>query len=45
MKKKNKKTEDAWNKILHSGRVLTDKEAEDMKKIIDKTRREYGFRT
>jgi len=40
-----KRSEEAWNKILHSGGILTDKEAEDMKRIARKTREEYGFRT
>lgn len=44
MKKKNKKIK-MWNNILHSGRILTDKEAEDMKKIVEESRKEYGFRT
>jgi len=39
------KAEAAWNVILNSERILSDKEAEDMIKIIKKSRSEYGFRT
>ena len=40
-----KKSDEAWDKILNGGRIISDKEAEVMKKITRKTREEYGFRT
>ncbi|MBI2106345.1 hypothetical protein HYT56_05935 [Candidatus Woesearchaeota archaeon] len=40
-----KKSEESWKKILNGKKMLTDKEADDILKIIEKTRKEYGFRT
>ncbi len=40
-----KKPEEAWKVILHSGKILSDKDAKEMEKITRKTREEYGFRT
>ena len=39
-----KKSDESWDKILHSGKILTDVEAKEMVKITRKTREEYGFR-
>jgi len=33
-----------WNEILHGEKLMTDKEAEDMIKIIKQIRKERGFR-
>tara|TARA_Y100000034_G_C6529719_1_gene228212 strand:+ start:223 stop:465 length:243 start_codon:yes stop_codon:yes gene_type:complete len=39
-----KKSEESWNLILSGKKILSDKEAENMKKTIEESRREYGFR-
>lgn len=33
-----------WDKILNSGKILSDKEAEDMEKFVKELRKEKGFR-
>ena len=38
------KTDDRWNVILNSGKILSDKEAEDMEKFVRELRKERGFR-
>jgi DNA repair photolyase len=40
-----KRSEEAWKVILSGKKILSDKEAEDMKKIIEESRKDYGFRT
>jgi len=40
-----KKSDEAWKFILSGKKILSDSEARDMKKIAEKSRREYGFRT
>ena len=37
-------TKDIWDKILHSGKILSDKEAEEMHKITKKLRKESWVR-
>jgi len=44
VKKYSKKSNDFWKKILSGKRILSDKEAEDMLKIVSEIRKEYGFR-
>ena len=39
-----RKSEESWNRILSGKKILTDKEAEDMLKIVAEIRKEYGFR-
>ncbi len=39
-----KNNEDLWNKILHSSKILSDKEAEDMHRITKKIRKERWVR-
>ena len=39
-----KNNEEVWNKILHSGKILSDKEAEEMHKITKKIRKESWTR-
>ena len=39
-----KNNEETWNKILHSGRILSDEEAEDMHRITKKIRKENWVR-
>jgi hypothetical protein len=39
-----KNKESAWNKILSGDKLLSDSEADDIKKITDKLRKERGFR-
>lgn len=39
-----KNAEDIWNIILDSGKILSDKEADDLKKITVKLRKGKGFR-
>lgn len=39
-----KNAEKTWDIILNSGKVLSDKEADDIKKITLKLRKERGFR-
>jgi len=34
----------AWDRILNYGKILTDKEADEMEKITKKLRKEKGFR-
>lgn len=34
----------SWEKILNTKPILTEEEAKDIMKIIDKVRHEYGFR-
>ena len=33
-----------WDKILNSGKILSDKEANDMEKFVKNLRKENGFR-
>ena len=33
-----------WNRILNSGKILSDEEADEMQKIVEKMRKEKGFR-
>ncbi len=33
-----------WKTIFETEKILTDEEAEDVEKIINKRRKEYGFR-
>lgn len=33
-----------WDKILNYGKIITDKEAEDMMSVVKKLRKERGFR-
>jgi len=40
-----KKSEENWKIILSGKKILSDKEAGDMLKIVKESRREYGFRT
>lgn len=40
-----KRSEEIWKILLSGKKILSDKEAEDMKRIIEKSRKEYGFRT
>jgi len=40
-----KKSEENWKIILSGKKILSDKEAEDMLKIVKESRKEYGFRT
>ena len=39
-----KRAQNVWDTIFHSGKILSDKEAEDMHKIVRKLRKERGFR-
>jgi len=39
-----KNTRETWDKILNSGKILTDKEAEDLEKITRSMRKEKGWR-
>ena len=39
-----KKNEDVWNEILNCGKILSDKEAEDMQRLATELRKESGFR-
>ena len=36
--------EDTWNKILHSGKILSHKEAEEMHEVTKKIRKESWIR-
>ena len=38
------RSSDVWNDILSTPRLLTDEEAEEMLKFVEKTRKEKGFR-
>ena len=38
------KNENYWDKILNSGKILSDKEANDMEKLVKQLRKEKGFR-
>jgi len=40
-----KKSEENWKIILSGKKILSDKEADDMLKIVKESRKEYGFRT
>ncbi len=40
-----KRSEEAWKVILSGKKILSDKEAEDMIKIVEESRKDYGFRT
>ena len=40
-----RKSEENWSIILSGKKILSDKEAEDMLKIVKESRKEYGFRT
>ena len=44
IKEYEKYANDVWDKILHSGKILSDNEAEDIEKITRKMRKERGFR-
>lgn len=33
-----------WNNVLNPGKILSDKEAEDMEKLVGNLRKEKGFR-
>lgn len=44
IKEYERNAEEKWNLILNSGKILSDKEAEDMLKIVKKLRKERGFR-
>ena len=44
VKEHEKKSEEFWDKILHAGKILSDKEAEEINKISRKIRKEKGFR-
>ncbi|HLC53150.1 MAG TPA: hypothetical protein VJK03_01280 [Candidatus Nanoarchaeia archaeon] len=39
-----KKTEEIWEKILHSGKILSDKEADNISEITRKMRKENWTR-
>lgn len=39
-----RRADEVWDKILHSGKILSDNEAEDMHKMVRKMRKERGFR-
>lgn len=39
-----KRADDTWDKILHSGKILSDREAKDLHKIVRGLRKERGFR-
>jgi len=39
-----KNSEEIWNKILKSGKILSDKEAEDMQTTLKESRKNRGFR-
>lgn len=39
-----KNTEDTWDKILNSGKILSDEEAEEMHKTVKKLRKESWVR-
>ncbi|MBI4181545.1 MAG: hypothetical protein HY520_01080 [Candidatus Aenigmarchaeota archaeon] len=39
-----KRTEEGWNRILKGEKHLSDREAEDMRKIVLELRKERGFR-
>ncbi len=38
------KNKEFWHEILHGEKMLSDEEAEDMKRHVRKLRKEYGFR-
>ena len=38
------KADEQWDRILSSGKILSDKEADEMQKIVVRMRKEYGFR-
>ena len=38
------KTDATWDKILNAGKILSDKEAQDMENFVKKLRNERGFR-
>lgn len=40
----NEKSEGFWNDILKGEKILSEKEAEDMKKIVSRVRGDIGFR-
>jgi len=39
-----RKSDDFWNVILHGEKILSDKEADDIKRIVAGLRKEKGFR-
>lgn len=39
-----KMTKDLWNTILNSKKILSDKEADEMKRVSKSLRKEFGFR-
>ena len=38
------KNDNFWDKILNSGKILSNKEAEDMQRLVKRLRKEKGFR-
>ena len=40
-----KRAEDTWKTILRGKRILSEKEAKSMLKILKNSKKEYGFRT
>ncbi|HLC22684.1 MAG TPA: hypothetical protein VJJ79_02835 [Candidatus Nanoarchaeia archaeon] len=44
VKEYEKYSNDVWDKILKSGKILSDKEASDIEKITRNMRKEKGFR-
>ncbi|HLC20358.1 MAG TPA: hypothetical protein VJK72_05530 [Candidatus Nanoarchaeia archaeon] len=38
------KKKDFWNAILHGEKILSDKEADELKKVVARLRKEKGFR-
>ena len=44
MKSNKKKSEDFWDSLTSRGKILTEEEAEAMEKIVEKVRKEHGFR-
>jgi hypothetical protein len=38
------KADEQWDQILGFGKILSDKEANEMQKIVVRMRKEYGFR-
>ena len=44
VKEYEKKADDFWDKILHGEKTLSDNEAKEMNDLVDKMRKEKGFR-
>lgn len=38
------RADSAWDKILNAGKILSDKEADDIEEFVKKLRKERGFR-